>query len=101
MPSMYISELAQAIAPDVPQKIIGLRPGEKIHEVLLTADESRHARAFHDHYSIRPAFNDWHAEYPEGEELPPGFAYMSNTNTDMLMAKDLMPDPILNSGRGK
>ncbi len=88
--SMYLTELAKAIAPGVPHKIIGLRPGEKVHETLITADESRHARDFPDHYSIRPAFNYWNAEYPEGEELPPGFAYMSNTNTAMITAKDLV-----------
>jgi UDP-N-acetylglucosamine 4,6-dehydratase len=90
MPSMRIADLAHAIAPDVPHKIIGLRPGEKVHETLITKDESRHAQEFGDHFTIRPSFNYWLAEYPEGEELPPGFAYMSNTNTDMLVAEDLV-----------
>ncbi len=99
MPSMRIVDIAKAIAPDTPQRIIGLRPGEKVHETLITADESRHARAFPDHFTIRPSFNYWHAEYPEGEELPPGFAYTSNGNEDFL--KDWKLDPVLDSGRGK
>jgi UDP-N-acetylglucosamine 4,6-dehydratase len=90
MPSIRIVDLAHAVVPGVPHKIVGIRPGEKIAETLVTKDEARYCRAFPDHYSIRPASHDWPAEYPEGEELPPGFAYMSNTNTDMLVAEDLV-----------
>ena len=89
MPSMKITDLAHAIAPDVPYRIIGTRPGEKVHETLITADESRHARAFPDHYSIRPPFNYWRAQYPEGEELPPGFAYTSDTNDERMTVDEL------------
>lgn len=89
MPSMRITDLAEAIAPGVPHKIVGIRPGEKVHETLITADESRHARDFDDHFSIRPPFNFWSACYPPGEELPPGFAYSSDTNTDWLTVDEL------------
>ena len=55
LPSMYITELAKAMAPDMPQKIIGIRPGEKLHEVMCPQDESHLTLEFDDHYVIRPS----------------------------------------------
>jgi UDP-N-acetylglucosamine 4,6-dehydratase len=80
MPARKIVDLAEEIAPGVPQKIIGIRPGEKVHETLITSDESRHARGFEDYYAIYPSFTFWGVDYPEGEELPPGFKYTSHRN---------------------
>lgn len=89
IPSMRVLDIAEAIAPGVPRTIIGVRPGEKIHEVLITADEARHAVAFEDHFAIRPAFQFWQEDYPQGEELPPGFRYASDTNDDWLTVDEL------------
>jgi UDP-N-acetylglucosamine 4,6-dehydratase len=80
MPARKIVDLAEEIAPGVPQKIIGIRPGEKVHETLITDDESRHAQRFDDYYAIYPTFTYWGVDYPEGEELPPGFKYTSHRN---------------------
>ena len=80
IPSMRVVDVADALAPGVPRNIIGVRPGEKIHEVLITPDEARHAVAFHDHFSIRPAFPFWQYDYPAGDELAPGFRYSSDSN---------------------
>lgn len=98
MPSMKITDLAEAIAPGVPTRITGIRPGEKIHETLVTADESRHAVDCGDHFEIRPSFASWQADYQGGDELPPGFFYSSDTNPEWLDVAELaearmVPDP--------
>jgi UDP-N-acetylglucosamine 4,6-dehydratase/5-epimerase len=81
IPSMRVMDLADAIAPDATRRVIGIRPGEKIHEVLLTEDESRHATALPDRYTIYPPLPSWFiASQPLGEELRPGFRYSSDTN---------------------
>lgn len=91
IPSMRVRDIADALAPDVPRKIIGVRPGEKIHEVLLTEDESRHARQFPSHYVIHPSFPFWRggADEVAGDELPPGFRYASDTNEKWLDADQI------------
>ena len=90
IPSMRVTDIAEALAPDLPRRIIGIRPGEKIHEVLLTSEESRHATLFGDHYAIYPAYPFWRdTEYPRGEELPPGFHYSSDTNDEWLTPDQL------------
>jgi UDP-N-acetylglucosamine 4,6-dehydratase len=87
IPSMRLAELAEAIAPGVPRRTVGIRPGEKIHEVLLTEDEARHAQRFDDYYAIYPPFPFWQSDpFPVGEELPPGFRYSSDTNDSWLTA---------------
>lgn len=89
IPSMRIGDLAEAIAPGVPRRTVGIRPGEKVHEVLITEDESRHAVAFDDYFAIYPAFTFWGVDFPVGEELPPNFRYASDTNDEWLDADSL------------
>jgi UDP-N-acetylglucosamine 4,6-dehydratase len=91
IPSMRVSDIADALASHLPRRVIGIRPGEKIHEVLLTEDESRHARRFPGHYVIHPSFPFWRsaAGEPAGEELPPGFRYTSDTNDTWLDADQI------------
>jgi UDP-N-acetylglucosamine 4,6-dehydratase len=90
IPSMRVVDLAEAMAPGIERQTIGIRPGEKIHEVLLTEDESRHAVAFDDHYAVHPSFPFWReTAYPAGEELPPGFRYTSDNNDRWLEADEL------------
>jgi UDP-N-acetylglucosamine 4,6-dehydratase len=99
IPSMRLADLADAIAPGVPRRVIGIRPGEKIHEVLITTDESRHAVRIDDYYVIYPSFTFWDADFETGEELPRGFLYSSETNDEWLDAEKVrqmaaMFDPI-------
>ncbi len=91
IPSMRVRDIADAIAPDATRRIIGIRPGEKIHEVLITEDESRHARVLADRYVIYPPFPFWSRSTSEllGEELPPGFRYSSDNNDAWLGADDI------------
>jgi UDP-N-acetylglucosamine 4,6-dehydratase len=91
IPSMRVVDLAEAIAPGVPHRIVGVRAGEKIHEVLVTEDESRHAQEFDDHYAIHPSFPFWRDEElnPRGRELAPGFRYSSDRNDTWLTVAEL------------
>jgi UDP-N-acetylglucosamine 4,6-dehydratase len=90
IPSMRLSDLAEAIAPGVPRKVVGIRAGEKVHEVLITEDESRLAVRFEDSFSIYPPFQFWRShDYPKGEELPPGFRYSSDNNDEWLGIDEL------------
>jgi len=91
IPSMRITDLAEAIAPDVPSEIIGIRPGEKLHELLITADESRHAIDAGEVYIVLPEHPWWDAKGPQslGNPVPDGFVYGSDTNECWLTIDDL------------
>jgi UDP-N-acetylglucosamine 4,6-dehydratase len=91
LPSMYITELAKAMAPDLPHKIIGIRPGEKLNEVMCPLDESHLTLEFDDHYVIRPSieftFVDDFTNNRLGEiGVPVGqnYEYNSGGNTEWL-----------------
>lgn len=80
IPAMKITDLAQVIAPRAKVKITKIRPGEKIHESLITEEEARHAKEFDTYYVIEPQFPYWD-DTPSigGKELPEGFRYTSET----------------------
>jgi len=80
LPSMKLLDLAHAVAPDCRVDVSGIRPGEKLHEVLLSEDEARYATEKGDLYVIRP---------PERGNLPDGFRFASDTNTRWLQAEDV------------
>jgi UDP-N-acetylglucosamine 4,6-dehydratase len=91
IPSMKMTELAKAMAPDLPQKVIGIRPGEKLHEIMCPADDSHLTLEFEDHYVIQPtitfAFKTSYEKNRLGEKGRPvalGFEYNSGNNTDWL-----------------
>ena len=87
IPSMRVDAIADAIAPDATRRIVGIRPGEKVHEVLITEDESRNARMLPDRFVIYPPYPFWETKQDRaGDELPPGFRYASDTNTEWLDA---------------
>ena len=90
IPSMNILDLAEALAPDAEKKIIGIRAGEKLHEILLTEDEARHAKEFDDYFVIEPEHPFWDAvNYKEGKALPAGFRYTSDNNDKRLTREQL------------
>jgi len=85
IPSMKIVDLAEAIAPAATKKIIGLRSGEKIHEVLLTSEESLHTKEFDDHFVIEPEFAFWDKNNHKDIKSPEkGFSYSSDKNNQWL-----------------
>ena len=91
IPSMRITDFADAIAPGVERVIIGIRPGEKIHESLLTVEEARHALEFDDFFVIEPEHPFWDTTRLDGgRPLPEGFAYTSDNNMDWLSKEQLL-----------
>lgn len=90
IPSMRMVDLADAVAPDVERIVTGIRPGEKLAEVLLTEDEARHASEFEDCYAVYPEFPTWRSEpYPQGTPMADGFRYASDSNPERLSADEL------------
>ncbi len=90
VPSMKIMDLAEAVAPDCQIRFIGIRPGEKLHEVLITEEEGRKTVLYKGMYLIMPSLSFWkRPDYPGGEKLPEGFAYTSNTTEDHLSITEL------------
>ncbi len=91
IPSMRVTDLAEAMAPGVPVDTIGIRPGEKLHEILLTDDESRHAIDAGDVYVVLPEHPWWTArpDWMGGTPLEDGFTYASHTNDWWLDAAEL------------
>lgn len=92
LPSMRVVDLARAIAPECAQEIIGIRPGEKLHEVLLTEDEARRAIEFEDFYVVQPGpiLPGWtNDRLAGGKPVPDGFCYSSDTNSWWLTVDEL------------
>jgi len=86
LPSMRMVDLARVMAPNLPIKIIGIRPGEKLHEVMITEDDARNTIELDDRYVIFPAMPFWTLpERPAGSRpVPEGFRYSSDNNADWL-----------------
>ena len=91
IPSMRIMDLAEAIAPDAKIKIIGIRPGEKIHEILLTEDEAKHSKEFPDSFVVEPEHPFWNEKNLKGgKKLPANYKYSSDNNDKWLTKKELL-----------
>ena len=86
IPSMRVTDLARAIAPDAEVDVIGIRPGEKLHEVLMTGDETRHSVDAGGVYVVLPEHPWWVASprWMEGKPLVDGFVYSSDSNDHWL-----------------
>ena len=90
IPSMNIVDLADAIAPGCQVDVTGIRAGEKLHEVLVSTDEARHALELPDMFVIQPAHAWWKIEnWKDGKPLPDGFTYTSATNPEWLSVDEL------------
>ncbi|NNE73471.1 MAG: UDP-N-acetylglucosamine 4,6-dehydratase (inverting) [Acidimicrobiales bacterium] len=91
IPSMKVLDLAKAIAPELPIEIIGIRPGEKLHEVMITADEARHTLRVGDVFVVLPESAMWTKGVDwQGEGLPDGFEYSSGANDEWLTTDQLV-----------
>jgi UDP-N-acetylglucosamine 4,6-dehydratase len=97
IPSMKITDMAEALAPGIPHKIVGIRPGEKLHEAMCPIESSHLTLEFDDHYVIKPTiefpYDVDHSSNALGEQGVPvaeGFVYSSNVNQEWLTAADLL-----------
>jgi UDP-N-acetylglucosamine 4,6-dehydratase/5-epimerase len=88
IPSMKITDLAEAVAPDCKMEIVGIRPGEKLHELMIPEDDARRTLDAGDYFIIQPEFNWWNGEH-KGKSLPEGFVYSSDNNTEWLSVEEL------------
>lgn len=90
IPSMNIMDLAKAIAPQCQLEYVGIRPGEKLHEAMITEDDSRHTIEYDDYYVIHPEFHWWDKNYKkDGKLMPDGFCYSSDKNDRWLSIEEL------------
>lgn len=94
IPSMKITDLARALAPELAQHVVGIRPGEKLHEVMITRDDARSSYDLGDRYVIEPTAHHWDETRAEagdngGKAIPEGFEYTSDGNDSWLNAEKL------------
>ena len=90
IPSMRVMDLVEAVAPGCRVEFIGIRPGEKLHEVLIAEEEGRQALEFEDMFVLEPIYPSWAFKSPEGGKRPAaGFRYSSDTNSSWLSAAQM------------
>lgn len=89
IPSMKITDLAHAVAPNAELKEIGMRPGEKLHEEMISADDSRRTIILDNRYVVTPVVAEWGYEPPIGRRMAEGQAYRSDTNDLWMSESDI------------
>ncbi len=92
IPSMKITNIAKAVDPNASHEIIGIRPGEKLHEQMIGEDDAAYTYEYNDFYKILPAINDWHLDkkrIKDGKKVDEGFSYSSENNKDWMDIESL------------
>lgn len=92
IPSMKVTDIARAVAPDASHEIVGIRPGEKVHEQMIGAEDSFYTYEYDTHYKILPAIYSWHSSpgrIKDGKKVPEGFSYTSDNNTEWMAREEL------------
>ncbi|WP_349342849.1 UDP-N-acetylglucosamine 4,6-dehydratase (inverting) [Marinobacter sp. MMG032] len=92
IPSMKVTDLARVIAPEARQEIVGIRPGEKLHEQMIGAEDSYYTYEYPEHFKILPAIHDWSADearIKDGKKVPEGFVYSSDNNEEWMTEEQL------------
>ena len=92
IPSMKVTDLAKAIAPNAKQEIIGIRPGEKLHEQMIGIEDAPYTYEYDSYFKILPVINEW-ADDPnrikDGKKVPHDFIYNSGTNTEWMSSDEV------------
>lgn len=92
IPSMKVTDLARVIAPDARQEVVGIRPGEKLHEQMISAEDAYYTYEYPEHFKILPQINNWDKDanrIKDGKRVPDGFVYSSNNNAEWMTDTDL------------
>ena len=102
IPSMRMTDLARVVAPEAKQEIVGIRPGEKLHEQMIGAEDSFTTFEYPGHYKILPSINNWGIDakrIKDGKKVAEGFVYSSDTNDEWMSDADLQA--WMDANRGK
>ncbi len=92
IPSMKVVDIARAIAPEAMQKIVGVRPGEKLHEQMIGLEDSLSTYEYKEHFKILPSIHEWNKDFKrikDGKLVPEGFTYCSNNNEEWMTIETL------------
>ena len=92
IPSMKLTDLALAVAPDAQHEIVGIRPGEKLHEQMIGAEDAMYTYEYSDHFKILPAINNWSSDpvrIKDGKLVPEDFVYASDSNNEWMSVSEL------------
>ena len=92
IPSMTITDIAKAVAPEATFDIIGIRPGEKLHEQMISSEDSFSTYEYSSYYKILPALNSWCDDpnrIKDGKKVPEGFMYTSDKNPEWMPVSSL------------
>jgi UDP-N-acetylglucosamine 4,6-dehydratase (inverting) len=92
IPSMNIIDIAEAVAPNAKHEIIGLRPGEKVHEQMIGSEDAPYTYEYDEYYKILPAINNWSSDperINEGKKVKKDFMYTSNNNNEWMSREEL------------
>ncbi|WP_306168719.1 UDP-N-acetylglucosamine 4,6-dehydratase (inverting) [Halomonas sp. MMSF_3323] len=92
IPSMRVTDLARVVAPGAKQKVVGIRPGEKLHEQMIGAEDAYYTYEYPEHYKILPAINSWDKDanrIKDGKRVPEGFVYASDNNKEWMAEEEL------------
>jgi UDP-N-acetylglucosamine 4,6-dehydratase (inverting) len=93
IPSMKVTDIARVIAPEAEQKIVGIRPGEKLHEQMIGPEDSIYTYEYAEHFKILPAIHEWDKDanrIKDGKPVPEGFSYTSDNNKEWMSDGDLI-----------
>lgn len=92
IPSMKVSDLARAVAPEASHKVVGIRPGEKLHEQMISEEDAYYTYEYPEHFKILPAIHNWHTtgeRIKDGVRVPEGFSYTSDNNSEWMSIEAL------------
>ena len=92
IPSMNIIDIARATAPEAQHEIVGIRPGEKLHEQMIAPEDAPYTYEYPEHYKVLPSIHDWNldpARIGEGKLVDPNFTYSSDNNSDWMSVEKL------------
>ena len=92
IPSMKVIDLARVVAPECKHKVVGIRPGEKLHEQMIGAEDAHYTFEYPEHFKILPTINDWSISserIKDGKKVPEGFVYASDNNAEWMTKAQL------------